>query len=275
MQQRSAQPPQPSPLVAVAGDGSCGSGRQSRRSRYPAAGVPDLSIASFNTHYGFAPFRSRPRIPYDVEASLRRLDAEVIVIQELWRPDRRRGVVDDAADAMGLTVHYEETGPATGRTAWPHPVRHGEGSVGIAVVTALPVRRCASIPLGPTPTDPAPDRTALHVEIDVDGEPLQLVAVHLTSQLPHGPVLQLRRLARAAPRTGPAVIAGDCNFWGPGVRAFLRGWRRAVRGRTWPARRPHSQIDHILVRPDIRVMAGEVLADVGSDHRPVRAELRW
>jgi endonuclease/exonuclease/phosphatase family metal-dependent hydrolase len=36
---------------------------------------------------------------------------------------------------------------------------------------------------------------------------------------------------------------------------------------------PHSQIDHILVRPEIGVVNGAVLADVGSDHRPVRATL--
>jgi endonuclease/exonuclease/phosphatase (EEP) superfamily protein YafD len=73
----------------------------------------------------------------------------------------------------------------------------------------------------------------------------------------------------------PAIVAGDCNFWGPGVRAFFRGWHRAVRGRTWPAAHPHSQIDHVLVRPaDVEVLDGRVLPDLGSDHLPVRVELR-
>jgi len=237
--------------------------------------VPDLSIASFNTHYGLRPWPHPPRTPYDVEAALRGLDADVLVIQELWRPDGRTGPLDAAATALGMNVHHELTGLATGATHWPHIAPQGEGTVGIAVMTRLPARRVGTIQLGPTPRDPAPARTALHVEIDVAGSPLQLVAVHLTSQLLHGPMLQLRRLARGAPRNGPAVIAGDCNFWGPGVRAFLRGWRLAVRGRTWPARHPHSQIDHILVRPGMEVRAGRVLPDVGSDHRPIRAELSW
>jgi endonuclease/exonuclease/phosphatase family metal-dependent hydrolase len=234
--------------------------------------VPDLSIASFNTHYGLLPHL--PRTPNDLEAVIRGLDADVVVIQELWRPDGRRGAVDDAADALGLTVHYEETGPATSRGSWPHLARNGDGSVGIAVVTAIPLQRLEAVPLGPTPGDPAPARTALRVQLEVAGAPLQLITVHLTSQLPLGPLLQLRRLARAAPREGPAVIAGDCNFWSVGVRGSLRGWRKAVRGRTWPSRFPHSQIDHILVR-DIDVRAGAVLPEAGSDHRPVRAELRW
>jgi endonuclease/exonuclease/phosphatase (EEP) superfamily protein YafD len=84
-----------------------------------------------------------------------------------------------------------------------------------------------------------------------------------------------RLLPQLPPPGRPAVVAGDHNFWGPGVVAFLRGWKRAVRGRTWPARRPHSQIDHILVRSGTEVLSSEVLPDVGSDHRPVRARLRF
>ena len=236
--------------------------------------MPDLSIASFNTHYGLRRWPNPPRTPYDLEAALRDLDADVLVIQEYWRPDGTWGAHDDAAAALGLDVHYELTGIATGKSHWPGIRSKGEATIGIAVLTRLPTRRIGSIQLGPTPGDPAPARTALHVEIDVDGSPLQLVAVHLSSRLPQAPVIQLRRLARQAPRTGPAVIAGDCNFWGPGVRTFLPGWRRAVRGRTWPAGHPHSQIDHILVR-DLTSTAGHVLPDVGSDHRPIRADLSW
>ena len=63
------------------------------------------------------------------------------------------------------------------------------------------------------------------------------------------------------------------NLWGPPVRALLPGWRLAVTGRTWPSWRPHSQIDHILVRGRLKVGSGTVLPPAGSDHRPVRAEL--
>ena len=237
--------------------------------------MTELSIASFNTHYGFRPRPSPARTPYDVSAALKELDADVIVIQELFRPDGRTGPVDEAARAMGLTVHHELLGSATQHARWPRLSIHGEGTLGIAVLTRLPVRRVGSIELGPTIGDPSPARTALRVEVDVEGRPLDLVAVHLTSRLPQGPPIQLRRLAAALRDDEPDVIAGDCNFWSPGVRGFLRSWRRAVRGRTWPAHRPHSQIDHILVRREISVRGGEVLRDVGSDHRPVRAELRW
>ena len=95
--------------------------------------------------------------------------------------------------------------------------------------------------------------------------------VHLGGSVAH--LLRLRReLARGAWPTD--VIAGDFNLWGPPVAAIMRGWRRTVRGRTYPAHRPHSQIDHVLVRGAIDAVTGEVLAETPSDHRPVRVRLR-
>ena len=234
-----------------------------------------LTLASFNTHYGLRPARRRAPEPVDLTVAVRRLDADVVVLQEAWRPDAIRGQVDEAAESLGYAVLHELTGRASVGSVWPHLVAGGAGTSGIAVLSRLPAWRVGGIIVGPTLGDPAPARTALHVELDVEGTPLRLVAVHLTSRLPHGPPIQLRRLARALPPPDvPAVVAGDCTFWGPGVRMFLRGWQRAVRGRTWPARVPHSQIDHVLVRPGIEVVRAEVLDDLGSDHLPVRVELR-
>ena len=239
--------------------------------------MPGLSLSSFNTHYGMVPSRRSPVHEYDMHAVIAQFDTDVVVVQELWRPDGRRGAVDDAAGALGYEVHYQATGRATTGTRWPHLVPDGDGESGIAVLTRLPTRRVGELVLGPTLGDPAPRRTALDVEIEVGSVRLRLVAVHLTSRLPHGPPIQLRRLAGLVPAAGvPAVIAGDCNFWGPGVLGLLRGWHQTVRGRTWPARLPHSQIDHILIREGegIEAANGRVLSDVGSDHRPIRVDLR-
>ena len=69
---------------------------------------------------------------------------------------------------------------------------------------------------------------------------------------------------------GPQILAGDFNFWGPPLGVLMRGWDRPVRGRTYPSRRPHSQIDHVLVRGGIEALGGEVLAEtpVGSPADP-------
>jgi endonuclease/exonuclease/phosphatase family metal-dependent hydrolase len=234
-----------------------------------------VKLATFNTHYGVRPTRRPPAEPYDLEAVLAGLDADVIVLQELWRPDRRRGRADAAAEALGYDLVYETTGAATSDHRWPRLRHDGHGESGIAVLSRLPVRRVGALEVGPTLGDPAPQRSALDVEVELGDRCVRVIGVHLTSRLPHGPPLQLRRLSALLPPAGtPTVVVGDCNFWGPGVVAMLPGWQRAVRGRTWPARAPHSQIDHVLVRPaELEVVHARVLTDVGSDHRPVEVEL--
>ena len=239
--------------------------------------MAELSLVTFNTHYGVRPHRGGGQ-PYDLAAELASLAADVMVIQEVWRPDGEAGVVDEFATGHGYALHHVLTGRATLGKRWPVLVADGAGTSGIAVLTRVPARAVRAVVVGPTLGDPAPARAVPHLEVCVDGQALQVFGVHLTSRLPHGPPIQLRRLRRALPDPGtPTVVAGDCNFWGPGVLAVLGdGWRRAVTGRTWPAHRPHSQIDHVLIR------AGEVHAtdpvvgdDCGSDHRPVRVRISW
>jgi endonuclease/exonuclease/phosphatase family metal-dependent hydrolase len=116
-------------------------------------------------------------------------------------------------------------------------------------------------------------RAAIVVEATVEGVPLSVIGTHM-SHLQYGSPRHYVTLHRLLADVRPdAVLLGDMNLWGPPVRIFLRGWHRAVKGRTWPAWSPHSQIDHILVRGRIGVHRSGVLDAVGSDHRPVRAEL--
>ena len=236
--------------------------------------MPTFTLVSFNTHYGLLPLRNDCG-PYDLLGVMKELgEPDVLVIQEVWRPDGKLGVVDEFADAAGYERHDLEFSRATITKRWPHAAVDGEGTVGLAILTRIPARPVAALRLGPTIGDHIPLRRALHVELDVAGAPVDLVGVQLTSRLPHGPPMQLRRLSHALPPPErPTIIAGDCNFWGPPTQRLLPGFRRAVRGRTWPAPRPHSQIDHVLLRGAIDVEESEVLRPVGSDHRPVRVRL--
>ncbi|MGB7053058.1 MAG: endonuclease/exonuclease/phosphatase family protein, partial [Acidimicrobiales bacterium] len=93
---------------------------------------------------------------------------------------------------------------------------------------------------------------------------------HLTDFSP----LQYRRLAALLPSPDtPAALAGDMNLWGPPVSSFFPAWRRAVTGRTWPAHRPHSQLDHVLITASLRVVEARIAEHSGSDHRPVVVRL--
>ena len=241
--------------------------------------MSELTIVSFNAHAGLHPRREGVCAPYDLVPVLRGFDdADVIVLQESFAPDEEPAAVQKVAAELGAELHELVIGRVK-LDPWPQLLDASPlttGTTGIAVLSRLPSTRIAKLAVGKVWSDPAHERGALHVVLDVDGTTVDLVAVHLTSRLPHGPPIQMARLRRLLPPADrPAVVVGDHNFWGPGVVACLPGWRRAVRGRTWPASRPHSQIDHILVRGNTNVLSGEVLPDVGSDHLPVRARLRF
>ena len=116
------------------------------------------------------------------------------------------------------------------------------------------------------------ERTAILAEVVVEEHTVLVAAIHLSFVLPNAAV-QLRRLRGLLPIGTPSVVVGDCNLWGPVAESLLTGWTRAVRGRTWPASRPHSQLDHLLVSPEIRATSAQVLGPIGSDHLPIRATL--
>jgi endonuclease/exonuclease/phosphatase family metal-dependent hydrolase len=125
------------------------------------------------------------------------------------------------------------------------------------------------------PRDPG-RRALLAVTVEVGGATFTVCATHLP--VPKDPVWRLAPALRRAlpPAERPAALAGDMNMWGWCVdRLAGPGWRRAVRGQTYPARRPHTQIDHILVSRPVEVVDAQVVRQVMSDHRPIRARLRF
>jgi endonuclease/exonuclease/phosphatase family metal-dependent hydrolase len=239
--------------------------------------LSSLSFASFNTHF----CRTRRGGAYDVVDACLRLDTDVIALQEVFTPRDGASLAGEAGRVGGYEVHELLLAPArvTGRVkiARGREVPDAEGMWGLALLVRrdrCPSRRLPDIRLGQAVGDPAA-RGALVVEAIVGEQPVLLATTH-ASHRPYGSLMQLRRLEQAL-STGvdsPAVLAGDMNMWGPIVSGCFPDWRRAVLGPTWPAHRPHSQIDHILVRGPIELAGGRVCDEEGSDHRPIRVELR-
>lgn len=265
--------------------------------------MPELVVASFNAHCGIDGWGR----PYDVGGVCRALDADVMVLQEAWFPEEGPSFVDCAAQALGYRVdplvlaqghllgphprpgagwgprprrslaqralRLDGEGGARARAVgWPADRHRHRGSWGMAVLSRLPVNRLATIDLGQLARDPA-RRGAVTVEVAAGAGRLLVIGTHL-SHITHGSLRQLRRLAAAMGRPGlGAVLLGDMNLWGPPVSLALPGWRRAVRGRTWPSARPHSQLDHALVTADVHVLDAAVLRLGSSDHLPVRVRL--
>lgn len=241
--------------------------------------MPELTLASFNIHWGRGSRRQGYR-PFDVAEACRGFEADVIVLQESWWPDGGRSQHELVAEALGMRSVSVALGRSrvvpkpklVGRA--DDPSQPGDGSWCLALLSRKPIRSTRTTDLPQLPLDPA-NRKLLQAEVDVDGTNLSVVATHF-SHLEFGAPLQTRALRRGLPPTDrPGVLVGDMNMWGWTIDAMSPpGWRRAVRGKTWPAGRPQHQIDHLLVTPSVEVVRREVLPDLGSDHRPVRARLR-
>jgi endonuclease/exonuclease/phosphatase family metal-dependent hydrolase len=267
----------------------------------PPLGGPTVSLASFNVHCGVDGWGR----PFDVVGECAALDTDLLVLQESWAPDDGRPSTAAAvADRLGYP-HLVEAPMAHGRLFGPDPTAdgrwgpprgpdhdtlrldghlrgraralaqrrpYGTGRFGVALLSRVPLATTGRLDLGKLPRDPA-GRVVITASVTVGDRSLEVLGTHMSHLLYRSPV-QYLRLRRLVPTTDrPAVLAGDMNLWGPGVTTFLTGWRRAVRGRTWPSWRPHSQLDHVLVTPPVTVVDARVVPGSGSDHRPVRVTL--
>jgi endonuclease/exonuclease/phosphatase family metal-dependent hydrolase len=264
----------------------------------------EFVAASYNVHAGIDGWGR----PHDVLGVCRQLDADVLVLQESWRPEGRPSLATVIGEALGYEV--TEVDLAHGRRAGPHPgatarwmrrldwrttshaifldserpfakrvvdsprFRQAEpGSWGLAVLSRLPVRETEIIPLKRLRRDRA-NRAVVALSVEVNGRPIGIAGTHM-SHLSHGSALHFRALAHMLDGVfgdEPVLLAGDMNLWGPPIHALLGQWHRAVKGKTWPAWRPHSQLDHLLVR-GLAVRDSAVWPESGSDHRPVWARL--
>jgi endonuclease/exonuclease/phosphatase family metal-dependent hydrolase len=236
----------------------------------------EFSIAAFNAHWGVGRFGQLRGVRYDVVRLIRSFNADIVVVAESWRDDNGRGVLDPLTDdgyhienveQMPLVLRHDRSGI---RDAAPR-----EGMWEIAVCSRFPVLSRREIVMGGPRTDPFNGRVALSVILDVAGTPVEVVGLHTSSKFWRlAPLRHLRKVKREMTNDMPQILAGDFNFWGPPIAMLMPGWHRPVRGRTYPAHRPHSQIDHVLVRGALESLEGEVLPATPSDHRPVRARLR-
>jgi|SRR5437868_422789 len=236
----------------------------------------DFSVAAFNAHWGVGRFGQFRGVRFDVARLVRSFDADIVVVAEAWRDDEGRGILDPLTDAgyqielvqqMSLDLRNDRTGV---RDVAP---RTGMWEMGVC--SRFPVMDRRELALDAQRSDPVYSRLALSVTVDVAGTPVEVIALHTSSKVWRlAPVRHLLNAKRQLTNGTPQILAGDFNFWGPPVAMLMPGWDRPVRGRTYPSHRPHSQIDHVLVRGGIESIEGEVLAATPSDHRPVRARLR-
>lgn len=236
------------------------------------------------------------------------LNADLLFVQELWRGER-----EDQFSELTSTLHYESTyvslsdcvrvTTAPGGRGWQpvHGLLSGDrglyfdgnrplspkrraqrdalpdaehGTWGVGLFSKLPVCDVRIEHLPQLRRDKT-TRALIIASLELNGRQFYAVAIH-GAHLSHGSLRQYRTVARrlaTLSAEAPVVIAGDFNCWRPLLRTVLPGWKTAVRARTWPAWRPHSQIDHILLRGPWTVSQPRSIRNQ-SDHRALACELR-
>ena len=251
-----------------------------------------MRVATFNLHAGVDGW-GRPTRALEV---VKDLDADVIVLPELWRADEGHDFFTDLSATLRVAggfaplAHGERVTTGVGGAGWQPRLAHfvGErglfftehrdltksqlasralrehvepGTWGLALLTRFEIEDIKTVSLGRLPREKV-QRAFIVARLRDQDRSFYVVAVH-GAHISHGSHLQ----------PGVAVlVAGDFNAWRPLLRLYLPGWRSLAKGRTWPTPRPHSQIDHVLGRGPWHRVAS-FTRDGGSDHLALVADL--
>jgi endonuclease/exonuclease/phosphatase family metal-dependent hydrolase len=263
-----------------------------------------VRVATFNLHAGVDGWGR----PTQALEHARSLGADILICPELWRGDDGTDFFDDLASQLSMKgifaplARCERVTTGVGGRTWQPLLAHFSaerglyfsehrkltpqqlarkgshgaletGDWGLAVLTSLPIESITIEPLGRLPREKV-RRALIVARLSDAGRPFYLLAIH-GAHISHGSYSQYRRvnqIAAALDPSVPVILAGDFNCWRPLLRVLLPGWRSLVRARTWPARFPHSQIDHILGRGPWSKMGGGTGVG-GSDHRSLYADI--
>jgi endonuclease/exonuclease/phosphatase family metal-dependent hydrolase len=248
-----------------------------------------LTVATWNIFGGRVWDGSRVDLDLTV-AGLRRLDADLVAVQEVDRQQARSHGADQArllGEALGMDWRYAPAmlgtpgGPDGWRPPAPGDPDPGGTAYGIALLFRVPLTDTETVLLPQAGRDEP--RVALVAGLDHAGRRLTVAGTHL-SFVPGPNLTQLRALQRHLDeRGGPRLLLGDLNLWWPLVRlASRRGWRPLVRGPTFRNRPPGPgprmvQLDHVLAAgAGFTPGRARIVGGPASDHRAVVVEqLDW
>jgi endonuclease/exonuclease/phosphatase family metal-dependent hydrolase len=249
-----------------------------------------LTVATWNIFGGRIWDGSRVDLELTV-AGLRRLDADLVAVQEVDRQQARSHGADQArllGEALGMDWRYAPAmlgtpgNPDGWRAPAPGDPDPGGTAYGIALLSRLPLADTETVLLPQAGRDEP--RVALVAGLDHAGRRLTVAGTHL-SFVPGPNVGQLRALQRHLDeRGGPRLLLGDLNLWWPAVRLLsLPGWRPLVRGGTFRNRPPGSpaplvQLDHVLAAgagAALEPRSRRIVSGPASDHKAVVVELEW
>jgi endonuclease/exonuclease/phosphatase family metal-dependent hydrolase len=226
-----------------------------------------MRLATFNILHGRS-LRDGVVDPDRLVDAVRRLDPDILALQEVDRDQPRSHLVDltaVAAEAMGAVTHrFAAAITGTPGATWiaaDEDAVPGSAAYGIALLARYPARswQVAHLPRIPfrfplylreprkvIVVDEEP-RAVVTGHFDTPAGPLVVVNTHL-SYVPGWAQLQLRHIRRSLTGVGdPVVLMGDLNMSG-GLPARVTGYRPLAAHPTFPLEAPTRQLDHILLR---------------------------
>jgi endonuclease/exonuclease/phosphatase family metal-dependent hydrolase len=203
-------------------------------------------------------------------ALIRRLDPDLVALQEIDNQTTRTGQVDQARRLGALTGMHAAFGAF---------MDYRGGQYGMALLSRFPILETVNhrLPDGEEP------RSALAVRVRLgDGGPeILFVGIHLY-RTGEERLAQAQRLVDVfEAETRPVILAGDFNSTPDSEVIGLLGgsWQIPDKGDdhlTFPSPSPRREIDFIMFRPADRfdVLQSRVINEqLVSDHRPVLLEL--
>jgi endonuclease/exonuclease/phosphatase family metal-dependent hydrolase len=238
----------------------------------PVAAQPALCIVSYNIKHGLGMDGA-----VDLEriaTVLRRLDADVITLQEVDDRTERTGRVDQVGVLARLLGYEGSHGP--------HRAYQG-GFYGNAILTRLPVVsvHTRSIP-GASGSALSVHEVVVRVGTEETGRPVSVVSVHLAGS-PDERMAQAESVTRDFAETDhPVLLAGDFNGRPDDavVRRLASDWtalKKDGSGLTFPADTPDREIDFVMIRnrDEFETLEHRVIDEpIASDHRPILAVVR-
>jgi len=164
-----------------------------------------LRLVTWNLWWRFGPWQAR--LPAIVE-TLRRLDADVVCLQEVWS-EADTGHTSAAVIAEALDLHHVHAS---------HLDIDGIG-MGNAVLSRWPIAgsEAHALPAPPGRDEDEEGRLVLRADVDGPRGTVQVFTTHLNWRLDHSHVRQhqvreiCRFISTSPKRTFPAVLCGDMN----------------------------------------------------------------
>lgn len=225
-----------------------------------------IQVATYNVHRWTGMNGRRTPDPARAGFVISELDADVIALQEVLRPNDEECPLSAIADALGLHLTFAVTR------------QHRLGQLGNAILSRFPMTAISVIDISFSRLE---RRGALAVQFDGSAGPLTVVATHLslvdrTRQRQVKSLLQHPHL-----HAGPAVLLGDMNAWRQcKATQELNDVMERHHNRNWPstfpAPAPVLALDRVYAHRAkvLSVEAHDTPASRrASDHLPVVARL--